>query len=83
VADPFRNRVESELRLSVIGRPFRTPERGQDQRQGEERFQWVRPNLDPPGPPNALVQLQAHYHDCGEAASEKCLPAATFVRRLL
>jgi hypothetical protein len=30
---------------------------------------------------NALVQLQAHYHRCGEAASEKCLPAATFVRR--
>jgi hypothetical protein len=29
--------------------------------------------------PNALVQLQAHYHDCGEAASEKCLLAATFV----
>ncbi len=24
-------------------------------------------------PPNALVQLQAHYHRCGEAASEKCL----------
>jgi hypothetical protein len=32
-------------------------------------------------PPNALVQLQAHYHDCGEAASEKCLSAAMFVRR--
>ena len=31
--------------------------------------------------PNALVQLQAHYHHCGEAASEKCLSAATFVRR--
>jgi hypothetical protein len=31
--------------------------------------------------PNALVQLQAQYHDCGEAASEKCLSAATFVRR--
>ena len=30
--------------------------------------------------PNALVQLQAHYHHCGEAASEKCLSAATFVR---
>jgi hypothetical protein len=30
---------------------------------------------------NALVQLQAHYHHCGEAASEKCLSAATFVRR--
>jgi hypothetical protein len=29
---------------------------------------------------NALVQLQAHYHHCGEAASEKCLSAATFVR---
>jgi hypothetical protein len=29
--------------------------------------------------PNALVQLQAHYHHCGEAASEKCLSAATFV----
>jgi hypothetical protein len=33
------------------------------------------------GLPNALVQLQAHYHHCGEAASEKCLSAATFVRR--
>jgi hypothetical protein len=31
-------------------------------------------------PPNALVQLQARYHHCGEAASEKCLSAATFVR---
>ena len=30
---------------------------------------------------NALVQLQARYHHCGEAASEKCLSAATFVRR--
>src|SRR2546423_8069469 len=29
----------------------------------------------------AQVQLQAHYHHCGEAASEKCLSAATFVRR--
>jgi hypothetical protein len=29
---------------------------------------------------NALVQLQAHYHHGGEAASEKCLSAATFVR---
>ena len=32
-------------------------------------------------PPNPLVQLQAHYHHCGEAASEKCLSGATFVRR--
>src|SRR5665811_1445586 len=32
------------------------------------------------GLPNALVQLQAQYHHCGEAASEKCLSAATFVR---
>ena len=32
-------------------------------------------------PPNALVQLQAQYHHCGVAASEKCLSAATFVRR--
>src|SRR5438067_5678787 len=32
------------------------------------------------GPPNALVQLRAHYHHCGEAASEKCSSAATFVR---
>jgi hypothetical protein len=31
--------------------------------------------------PNALVQLQAQYNHCGEAASEKCLSAATFVRR--
>ena len=31
--------------------------------------------------PNALVQLQAQYHHRGEAASEKCLSAATFVRR--
>src|SRR6185503_3413712 len=30
---------------------------------------------------NALVQLQAQYHHCGEAASEKCLSAATFVSR--
>src|SRR5206468_9065988 len=29
---------------------------------------------------NAQVQLQAQYHHRGEAASEKCLPAATFVR---
>jgi hypothetical protein len=29
---------------------------------------------------NALVQLQAQYNHCGEAASEKCLSAATFVR---
>ena len=29
---------------------------------------------------NAVVQLQAHYHHCGVAASEKCLSAATFVR---
>jgi hypothetical protein len=28
---------------------------------------------------NALVQLQARYHHRGEAASEKCLSAATFV----
>ena len=31
------------------------------------------------GVPNALVQLQAQYNHCGEAASEKCLSAATFV----
>ena len=31
--------------------------------------------------PNALLQLQAHYHPCGEVASEKCLSAATFVRQ--
>ena len=31
-------------------------------------------------PSNALVQLQARYHHRGEAASEKCLSAATFVR---
>jgi hypothetical protein len=30
--------------------------------------------------PNALVQLQARYNHRGEAASEKCLSAATFVR---
>jgi hypothetical protein len=30
--------------------------------------------------PNAQVRLQALYHHCGEAASEKCLSAATFVR---
>jgi hypothetical protein len=29
--------------------------------------------------PNALVQLQAQYHHCGEAAFGKCLAAATFV----
>jgi hypothetical protein len=34
-------------------------------------------------PPNALVQLQGHYNHRGEAASEKCLSAATFVRRRL
>ena len=33
-------------------------------------------------PANALVQLQARYNHCGEAASEKCLSAATLVRRL-
>src|SRR5687768_4208556 len=32
------------------------------------------------GPANALVQMQARYNHCGEAASEKCLSAATFVR---
>jgi hypothetical protein len=32
------------------------------------------------GMPNALFQLQAHYHRCGEAASENSLAAATFVR---
>jgi hypothetical protein len=31
---------------------------------------------------NALVQLQAQYHHRAQAASEKCLSAATFVRRL-
>src|SRR6266699_1550586 len=30
--------------------------------------------------PNAVVQLQARCHHCGEAASEECLSAATFVR---
>jgi hypothetical protein len=30
---------------------------------------------------SALVQLQAQYNHCGEAASGKCLSAATFVRR--
>ena len=34
----------------------------------------------PEVPSNALVQLQARYNYCGEAASEKCLSAATFVR---
>ena len=35
------------------------------------------------GPPraNALVQPQAQYNHCDEVASEKCLSAATFVRR--
>ena len=33
--------------------------------------------------PNALVQLQAQYHHWREAASERCLSAATFVRRLV
>jgi len=32
-------------------------------------------------PANAFVQLQARYNHCGEAASEECLSAATFVRR--
>ena len=31
--------------------------------------------------PNALVQLQAQYNHCGEVAFEKCLSAATSVRR--
>jgi hypothetical protein len=35
------------------------------------------------GTPNALVQLQAQYNHCGEAASEKCLSAATFVSQPL
>src|ERR1700724_3808533 len=30
-------------------------------------------------PHNALVQVQARYYHCGEAASTKCLSAATFV----
>jgi hypothetical protein len=30
--------------------------------------------------PNAQVQLRARYHRCDEAASEKRLSAATFVR---
>ena len=34
-------------------------------------------------PSNVLVQLRARYHHRGEAASEKCLSAATFVRPLL
>jgi len=34
------------------------------------------------GLPNGLVQLQARYNHCDEAASEKCLSGATFVRRL-
>jgi len=33
-------------------------------------------------PPNAQVRLQALYTHRGEAASEECLSAATFVRRL-
>jgi len=37
---------------------------------------------DPSAEPNALVQLEAQYNHCGEAASEKCLSAATFVRQL-
>jgi hypothetical protein len=39
---------------------------------------WV--SFDDLRPPNALVQLQARYHYCGVAASEKCLSAATYVR---
>ena len=31
--------------------------------------------------PDALVQLQARYHHCDEAASEECLSPATFVRQ--
>jgi hypothetical protein len=30
---------------------------------------------------NALVQLLAHYHHCGDPASEKRLSAETFVRQ--
>ncbi len=30
---------------------------------------------------NAEAQLQAHYRHCGEAASAKCLSAATFVKQ--
>jgi hypothetical protein len=29
---------------------------------------------------NGSVQIQAHYHHCGEAGSERCLAVATFVR---
>ncbi len=32
------------------------------------------------GRSNALVQLQARYNHCGDAASEECLSAATFVK---
>src|SRR3981081_799077 len=31
--------------------------------------------------PYTLVQLQAHYNHCGEAASEECLSAATLIRQ--
>ena len=34
-------------------------------------------------PHNALVQLQAQDNHCGEAASEKCFSAATFVSQSL
>jgi hypothetical protein len=44
------------------------------------RWKRARTSLDPQHLPNALVQLQAQYNHCGEAASEKCLSAATFVR---
>jgi hypothetical protein len=52
-----------------------------------EAFQLQRPGMYEPLDrywhmhlPNALVQLQAQYNHCGEAASKECLSAPTFVR---
>ena len=55
-------------------------------REGAGPFNYGLPNVCPYADrgwlaaPNALVQLQARYNHRGEAASEKCLSAATFVR---
>src|ERR1700674_3632307 len=46
---------------------------GRDSDKPTDRKRWAQHN--------ALVQQQARYHHCGEAASEKCLSAATFVRQ--
>jgi hypothetical protein len=54
--------------------------RGQRRRSRSRQSEISEPWVDPCCRANALVQQRARYHHCGEAASEKCLSAATFVR---